>query len=266
MTLTFILLATLGLSLIALVSSSILSFFPSFLKKSTLYLVALAAGTMLGTGLFDLLPESAHELGLEVSLLVLAATFAGLLGAEKIFHWHHCHDEDCENRPLGYINLLGDALHNFLDGVLIAAAFGVSPQIGLVTTLAFALHELPQEIGDFGVLLHAGFTRSQAVVANLAVGITSVLGGLVGFFLLSSIQDTTVWLLPVAAGSFLYLAAVDLIPEFREESNRLRSVVLFLLFIVGLFGLPVVNQIWPGLHEHGVHEETHQAGLETVSH
>jgi zinc and cadmium transporter len=212
-------------------------------------LVALAAGTMLSTGLFELLPEAAHLLGLETSLWILAATFAALLGAEKILHWHHCHDEDCEDRPLGYMNLGGDAIHNFLDGIVIAAAFQVSVPIGIATTFAVALHELPQEIGDFGVLVHSGFSRTQAVLANLSVALVAVIGGFFGFWLTQASTDLSAYLLPVAAGTFLYLAAVDLIPEFRHEEIRWKSVILFLCFLIGLFGLPLTSEAL-GL-EHG---------------
>lgn len=257
-----ILLATTAISGLALISALGLSLFPQFLKKTTLYLVALAAGTMLATGLFELLPESAHLLGLEMSLWIVAGTFAALLGAEKILNWHHCHDGDCENRPMGYLNLFGDGIHNFLDGIVIAAAFQVNPAVGTATTIAVALHELPQEIGDFGVLLHAGFTRWQAVIANLGVAILAVLGGFVGFTLTQNNFAIAPYLLPVAAGTFLYLAAVDLIPEFRHEENRLKSILLFGCFLIGLVALPVASaQLGlthsheeSGAHTHDIHE------------
>lgn len=251
-----ILLATSVISAIALVSSVGLSLFPKFLKKATLYLVALAAGTMLATGLFELLPEAAHELGLETAMWIVAGTFAVLLGAEKILNWHHCHDEDCDNRPLGYLNLFGDGVHNFLDGIVIAAAFQISPAVGFATTAAVAIHELPQEISDFGVLIHAGFTRYQAIVANLGVAVLAVLGGMLGFVLTQNNLPVAPYLLPVAAGTFLYLAAVDLIPEFRHEKDRVKSFLLFLCFVIGLAGIPLTFETLGLSHEH------EEAGIE----
>lgn len=248
--LLLILTATISISALALVGSLGLSLFPKLLKKLTLFLVALAAGTMLSTGLFELLPEASHELGLQTSLWILALTFAVLLGAEKILHWHHCHDEDCERKPIGYLNLWGDAIHNFLDGIVIAAAFQVSTPVGIATTVAVALHELPQEIGDFGVLIHSGFSRAQAVVANLAVAFTAVIGGMVGFWLTQYAEPVAPYLLPIAAGTFLYLAAVDLIPEFREEDVAWKSAVLFLCFGFGLFGLPLISDSLGLGHSH----------------
>jgi zinc and cadmium transporter len=256
MNLHWIILATLIISSIALLGSLLLSLFPRFLKSGTIFLVALAAGTMLSTAFFDLLPEAAHFLGLQNSLWILVGTFATLLAGEKILHWHHCHDEGCENRPLGYMNLLGDSLHNFLDGVLIAASFQVSIPVGIATTVAVALHELPQEIGDFGVLIHSGFSRWQAVLANLGVALVAVIGGLFGFWLTRFSTDFSIYLLPVAAGTFLYLASVDLIPEFRHEESRLKAALLFVCFLVGLVLLPVSTQALGLEHTHG--GETHE--------
>lgn len=260
MNLLWIIVATLIISSIALLGSLLLSLFPKFLKSGTIFLVALAAGTMLSTAFFDLLPEAAHFLSLETSLWILVATFATLLAGEKILHWHHCHDEGCENRPLGYMNLLGDSLHNFLDGVLIAASFQVSIPVGIATTVAVALHELPQEIGDFGVLIHSGFSRWQAVLANLGVALVAVIGGLFGFWLTQFSTDFSIYLLPVAAGTFLYLAAVDLIPEFRHEESRLKAALLFMCFLGGLILLPVSTQALGLEHSHG--DEMHETHVD----
>lgn len=259
MQLIWILASTIFISSIALIGSLALSIFPRFLQKATLFLVALAAGTMLGTGLFELLPEAAHALGLESAIFIMAVTFATLLGAEKVLHWHHCHDEDCERRPLGYLNLGGDAVHNFLDGIVIAAAFQVSVPIGIATTVAVAIHELPQEIGDFGVLVHSGFTRAQAILANVTVAMIAVIGGLVGFLITEHAASAAPYLLPVAAGTFLYLAAVDLIPEFRDETHRLKSVALFLCFVIGLFGIPMASDALGLGHAHDDETAEHEA-------
>ena len=131
------------------------------------------------------------------------------------------------------MNLCGDAIHNFIDGLILAAAFITNVHLGIVTTLAIALHEIPQEIGDFGVLLYAGFEKRKALFANFMVALTVVLGGIVGFFL-SSLEQFVVYLLPFAAGGFIYIAASDLMPEIRKERGLQKSIASFGAFLFGI--------------------------------
>ena len=129
--------------------------------------------------------------------------------------------------------MIGDSLHNFLDGLIIAAGFGVSRNLGWATTLAVALHEIPQEIGDFGVLLYAGWGRRKALVANFLAALTVVLGGAIGYLI--SVSDNLIaYMLPVAAGGFIYIAASDLMPEIKKEESLRKSVKLFLVFLLGV--------------------------------
>ena len=153
---------------------------------------------------------------------------------EKILHWRHCHEEHCQIHSFAYINLFGDSVHNFIDGLIIAASFVASIPLGITTTLAVALHELPQEIGDFGVLVYAGFKRSKALLMNFLTAITAVLGGLIGFYLSSYAESFMMFLLPFAAGGFLYISASDLVPELRKELNMKKFSLIFITFLVGI--------------------------------
>jgi len=245
MTLTYILLASTSMSLIALLSALALSWRVRFTNRVLPLLVALAAGTMLSAAFLHLLPESFEHLPPQTALTVTLISFVAFFLLEKIFHWRHCHEIECADHQFAYINLIGDALHNFVDGMVIAAAFIVDPWLGLTTTLALALHEIPQEMGDFGVLLLSGFTPKKAVWSNLFVSLTSLVGALAGYLFHLELATSTIYLLPIAAGNFLYLAASDLIPEIRNDHHRSRSVVVFLMFLVGICLIPLLGYYLP---------------------
>ena len=153
---------------------------------------------------------------------------------EKVLHWHHCHDTEHEHHVVGELNLIGDAVHNFLDGLILAAAFTVDIQLGIVTAIAIAFHEVPQEIGDFGVLLHSGWKVNKALIANFLVALTIVLGGVVGYFLAEQAEVISYYLMPIAAGGFIYIAASDLLPQIRQEKKLLSSLAHMTIFIFGV--------------------------------
>lgn len=245
-----ILLATFLVSAIAFLTALGLSTFPKFLKKSTIYLVALAAGTLLGAAFFDLIPESLEFMPPRLAFTLMLASFVSFFAIEKLLHWHHCHDEDCDNKSIRYINLIGDALHNFIDGAIIAVTFQVNPALGVGTTLAIALHEFPQEIGDFGVLIHNGMSRKNALLANALVAAAAMIGGIAGFILTETVMSLSHYLLPVAAGTFLYLATVDLIPEFRKHTSQVVSFALLAIFAFGLAFLPIFEMTTGLGHSH----------------
>jgi len=203
-------------------------------ERVLLFLVALSTGVLMGGAFLHLLPEAVERVGSEVGFLVTLGAFMGFFLIEKILHWHHCHKGDCDEHVLGQMNLIGDSVHNFIDGLIIAAAFGVDVKLGWVTSLAVALHEIPQEISDFGVLLYAGWEKSKALVANFLVALMVVLGGLVGYWL--SVNEMFIgYLMPVAAGGFIYIAASDLMPELKKETKLKKSLGSF-----GMFGLGVL--------------------------
>lgn len=132
------------------------------------------------------------------------------------------------------MNLIGDGMHNFIDGLIIAGAFSADTHLGIITTIAIALHEIPQEIGDFGVLLHAGWSNKKALIANFMVALTSMAGGVIGYFLAQSSETFVLYLLPIAAGGFIYIGASDLLPELRKETVASRSLATLVLFLVGV--------------------------------
>lgn len=261
-----ILSATTVVALIALLSAALLAWKVHLVERFVPGLVGLAAGTMLASSFLHILPEAIEALPAHTVFTLTLISFIGFFLFEKLFHWQHCHEMDCDEHQFGYINLLGDALHNFLDGLVIAAAFLVDPWLGVTTTLAIALHEIPQEIGDFGVLLLSGFALKKAILSNFFVALTVVLGGLIGYFFGHQLTVVSLYLLPIAAGNFLYLSASDLVPEMRDDRHRGRSIFVFLLFLVGVCLVPLAGSLAPE-HEHphsessemDHHEQEHQA-------
>ena len=205
-----------------------------FLEKILLFLVSLSAGTLMGGAFLHLMPEALEKLsGINLFSFILIS-FILFFFIEKIFHWRHCHKGICEVHTFGYINLIGDSIHNFIDGLIIAATFLIDVRLGITTSLAIAFHEIPQEIGDFGVLLYAGLKRGKALLLNFLVALTVVVGGLVGYFLSFYLESLTIYLLPLAAGGFIYISTSDLIPEIRKETNLKKSLISFAFFLIGI--------------------------------
>ncbi|HQB85040.1 MAG TPA: ZIP family metal transporter [Candidatus Pacearchaeota archaeon] len=211
------------------------------LSKITMFLVSFSAGALIGGAFLHLLPEASEGMEAEKLFFVVLFAFVSFFLIEKLFHWRHCHKENCEFHSLGYMNLVGDSLHNFIDGLVIASVFMVDFKLGITTTLAIALHEIPQEIGDFGVLIHAGFNKGKALVLNYIVATTVILGGVVGYFASFYIEDVMPYLLPIAAGGFIYIASSDLMPEIREETNLKKSIMSFGIFLLGIIFMYTVK-------------------------
>jgi zinc and cadmium transporter len=233
-TLIWIILATLIVSVISLIGIFTLSLKDKYLQKILLLLVSLSAGALMGGAFFHLIPEALEKSPATTVLGSVLAGFVLFLIIEKVLHWRHCHKDHCPIHTFAYMNLFGDAVHNFIDGLIIAASFLIDIKLGITTTFAVALHEIPQEIGDFGVLRHAGFSKLKALAYNLLTALTAVLGGILGYFLQSSTELVTLFLLPFAAGGFLYISASDLIPEIRKELNAKKSLLNLVVFLVGI--------------------------------
>lgn len=231
--LVLILASNLFISLIAFIGLATLYIKKELFQKILVVLVALSAGALMGGAFLHLIPEAVEKSNtLQIFVFVLLG-FVFFFFIEKVLHWRHCHEGKCPVHTFAYLNLFGEAVHNFLDGLTIAAGFIASPSLGLATTLAVALHEIPQEIGDFGVLVYGGFEKKKALFLNFSVALTAILGGFVGFFLANAI-DLTPFLLPFAAGGFIYISSSDLIPEIRKETDQKKSLVSFGIFILGL--------------------------------
>ncbi len=207
------------------------------LRKALIYLVSFSAGALFGGAFLHLLPEAVSTVGfgLNVSLSLLAGIIVFFV-LEKIVKWHHCHDIDCTSQPMhiAYMNLIGDIIHNFIDGLVIGAAYIVNVAAGISLTVAVIFHEIPQEIGDFGVLIHSGFSRKKALISNFLVALTSIIGVIVSFVLAVYFQSIINLLLPFAAGGFIYIAGTDLIPELHKETQLSKSIAQLIVFIIGI--------------------------------
>jgi zinc and cadmium transporter len=224
-------------SLISLVGVFTLTFNPERLKKISLLLVSFAVGSLFGDALIHLLPETFSQIknALLASLLVLAGVILFFV-LEKFLRWRHCHQINCPEHslPLATISLVADSVHNFIDGVLIAASFLVSLPIGLTTTLAVIFHEIPQEIGNFGVLIHAGFSTKRALLYNFLSALTAILGVVLTLVIGSRSQEFSLFLLPITAGGFLYIAGADLLPELHRENGLKTSFWQLFLMLLGI--------------------------------
>jgi len=244
--LAYIFLATFIVSLISFVGVITLALNDKILNKILLILIGLSAGALMGGAFLHLLPEAVEKsTGLNVYLFVLVGFILFFL-IEKVLHWRHCHKGECDVHTFQYMNLVGDSIHNFIDGLIMAASFVVSIPLGITTTIAIATHEIPQEIGDFGVLLYGGFSKKRAIMLNFVVALTAVLGGIVGYFVSNLIENIVVFILPFAAGGFIYIAATDLVPEIRKELDMKKYMATLFVFICGILIMWVTKVIFGG--------------------
>jgi zinc and cadmium transporter len=233
MTLLYIVTSTIIISLVSLVGIFFITIKPKLLDRIILGLVTFATGVLLGGAMLHLLPE-AFESRINAPLWVLAGIIIFFI-LEKFLFWRHCHDGVCDVHPVRYLNLVGDGVHNFVDGTIIAASFVVSVKLGVITSIITIAHEIPQEIGDFGILVYSGLTKRRALFYNLACALTCVFGGVIAYFFAEKIENLTPVLIALACGNFLYMALVDLLPEFRKITTTRGSIFQFVLFCLGIF-------------------------------
>ncbi len=227
--------ATIIISLISLIGIVTLFMKHKTIANITLCLVAFSTGALIGGAFLHLLPEAIEVSNSLTPFIYLIIGISVFFILERYLKWHHCHkDSGCKVHIFTYMSLIGDGLHNFIDGLIIVSAFSISKEVGIATTIAVAAHELPQEIGDFGVLIHGGFTRTKALFWNFISSLTAIAGAVVGYLLISSFNNITSFLLPFAAGGFLYIAMSDLIPELHKEPRISKSIYNFGLFAVGI--------------------------------
>jgi zinc and cadmium transporter len=233
----YALVAVIVVSLISLVGAFTLSMKEDMIRKYMYLLVSLAVGALLGDAFIHLIPEAFETASepMSVSLLVIAGIVIFFV-LEKFMHWHH-HGDDTEEyhvHPVGKLVLFSDGVHNFIDGVVIGISFLVSIPVGIATTIAVILHEIPQEIGDFAVLLHAGYTRKRALWLNFLSALTAVLGTLLAFALGETGEAFINWVLPIAAGGFIYIAVADLIPELHKTKKPGHSISQLIALLIGV--------------------------------
>lgn len=241
------------ISLISLVGAVTLTLGPRRLERALFLLVSLAVGALLGGAVIHLLPRSYEILdgdGTLVGLLVLAGVLAFFV-LEKFLHWRHDHALPVAGgiRPFATINLVGNGAHSLLDGMVIAAAYLVSPPAGLVATVGVALHEIPQKMGAFGVLVAGGFRPRRALLYNFVVSLAGVVGAVVSLVLGALVEGYASYLLPITAGTFIYIAGSDLIPELHHHHSRpaVKSLWQLLMIVLGI-GLMLVPLLFGHAH------------------
>ena len=220
-----------------------------FLREKTLnrflfFMVSFAAGSLLGAAFLDLLPES-FEAGFKKSVPVFI--LLGIISffiLEKFLYWHHHHTGEEEVHAFTYLNIIGDGIHNFVDGAVIAISFLNSTALGIVTTIAIIAHEIPQEIGDFAILIYGGFSRAKALIYNFLTALTAVVGALLAYFYSSIIQNSSIYLTAFAVGGFIYIASTDLIPEIQKEKDLKKSFLQFVFMTFGILLIYIIGNIF----------------------
>lgn len=226
-----------AVSLISLVGVFTLGLAVDKLRKILIYLISFSAGALFGDAFIHLLPELIEEgsFGLMSGIYILSGILMFFI-LEKVICWQHCHMPITKHHvhPFAYMNLVGDSLHNFIDGLIIAGSYLASIPVGIATTLAVILHEIPQEIGDFGVLIHGGFKKAKAIFLNFITAVVAVFGTIVGLLLNNYIPNIHNILVPLAIGGFLYIAGSDLIPELHKETKIRISIIQIISFILGI--------------------------------
>lgn len=226
--------ATLLVSAISLIGVVTLSVKDKLLNKILLILVGLAAGGLMGGAFLHLLPEALEKVAVASVFILALAGFSLFFVLERILFWRHCHKGKCPVHMFTYMNLVGDGMHNFVDGLIIMAGFLTSFSLGIVTTLAVIFHEIPQEIGDFGVLVYGGFSKARALLWNFISALTAVAGAIIGFFVSVYAANFATFLLPIAAGGFIYIASSDLIPEMHKELDVKKALPPLIFFLIGI--------------------------------
>jgi len=234
MVLIWILLSTFLVSLISLVGIFALAIKEKLLQKILFCLIGFSAGALIGSAFLGILPEALEKTKSTIVFYFLILGIVLFFLMERYFYWRHCHEGVCNIHAFTYLNLIGDGLHNFIDGMLIAVSFVVSVRLGITTTLAVIFHEIPQELGDFGVLVYGGLTKRKALFYNFISGLTAMIGAIVGYFMAGITAGFSQFILPLTAGGFIYIATSDLIPQIHKESNLRGATPAFIFFLLGI--------------------------------
>ncbi len=232
------LLSTLIVSLISFVGIFILFFKTGRLQQVLTELICFSIGAMLGNAFFHLIPESYFHIGsAELTSWLILVGFLVFFIVEHFLHAHHdtSNLQESPIKPFGYLSLYANSIHNLTDGILIGAAWMFNNDVGLATTFAVIFHEIPHEIGDFGILIRAGFTNKKAIWLNFLVACTAIVGTLITLWIGKSVEHLSTYILPIAAGGFIYLAAANLLPEVLKESTKKNLWIHLLFILLGLF-------------------------------
>ncbi|MFH1254937.1 MAG: ZIP family metal transporter [bacterium] len=232
----------LTISSIILVSSisliGVLTIFASQkrLYQLSLFLVSLSAGTLLGDSFIHLIPEAVEKNNSFYLWLWLLSGLLSFFALEKFIHWRHCHinTTDAHPHPVGTMNLVGDGLHNFTDGMIIAGSYLISFPLGVATTIAVITHEIPQEIGDFGILVYAGYSRAKAIAFNFLSSLLAIIGGIITLIIGVKFENFSDFIIPFTAGGFIYIATSDLIPELKKDTAIGKSLIQLTFILLGI--------------------------------
>ena len=242
MVLTWILTSTFIVSLISLVGVFTLAIKDKLLERVLFYFIGFSAGALIGGAFLHILPEVLQKNNSIIVFYYLILGFVLFFMLEKYLHWRHCHEgRQCHVHTFTYLNLIGGTCHNFIDGMVIAVAFIASFKLGIATTLAIILHEIPRELGDFGVLVYGGFSKRKALICNFFSAVAAMVGSICGYFIADFTHNSSNVILPITAGGFIYIAASDLIPELHKENNLKRSSLAFLAFLSGIIFMAVAK-------------------------
>ena len=243
MELVWILSATFLVSIISLVGVISFGIKSKVFDKILILLVGFAAGSLIGGAFLHLLPEAIEQHGGKTAPFYTLVGFVMFFLMERYLYWRHCHNGVCDVHTFTYLNLIGDGVHNFIDGLIIAASFMTSLKLGVVTTLAVIFHEIPQEMGDFGILVYGGFSKRKALLFNFICALTAMLGALAGYLLYNITKNISLFLLSFTAGGFIYIAASDLIPELHKQKDAKNANLAFVAFMFGLLFMALAKFI-----------------------
>ncbi len=231
--LEYILASTIIVSLLSLIGIFTIGMSETTFRKAIFFMVSFATGVLIGASFFHMLPESLGNANVREVMTFFVLGFSSFFLLERVLRWRHCHEDECEVHPVTYLALIGDSIHNFIDGVVIAVSYMIDVKLGVLTTFAVISHELPQELGDFAVLVYGGFSKKDALLFNFLTALTAVAGAILGYTQLKSDASLS-YLLSFAAGNFTYVASSDLIPELHKVVELKRSILSFSFFVVGL--------------------------------
>lgn len=230
-------LSVLIISLLSLAGILTLNIKTEKLKKFLIYFISFSAGALFADVFIHLLPETVEQygFGIDISAYILCGIVASLI-LEKVIHWRHCHMPITKTHvhPLSIMSLIGDTIHNFIDGIIIGASYLVSIPTGIATTIAVIFHEIPQEMANFGVLVHGGFSKKKALLMNFLTSLSAFLGLTIALLIGTTSQNMTNFLIPFAAGNFIYIAGSDLIPELHKENTLKKSLMQIITFVLGV--------------------------------
>jgi len=234
--LTVILISVTIVSLISLIGILFIGLRETLLRRIITVLVGFSCGALIGGAFIHMLPEALENMGqaCESIFYYVITGIVVFFVMEKFLYWRHCHERECPIHAFVYLNLVGDGVHNFIDGMVIAGSFLASYSLGMATTLGVVFHEIPQEIGDFGVLVYGGLTKRKALAYNFASALTAIAGALTVYFSAPLIQGIDTFMAPFAAGGFIYIAATDLMPELHKRNGARESLTQLIALLTGI--------------------------------